>query len=142
MTFKLHECFPGSRYIATDTSAVPMAGMMGIVGSAQTQFLIEANATAPIYVFGNGIPGPAAMGFQPSIFNSKAGDVIWSPFWEHLTVVWNEGVEAVVLRSEAEVMEREAAGEITIYPGTPDTEGQSFVVNCPAPVLADNNFTG
>ena len=119
VTFKLHECFPGSRYIATDTSAVPMAGMMGIVGSAQTQLLIEANATAPIYVFGNGIPGPAAMGFQPSIFNSKAGDVIWSPFWEHFTILWNDGIEAVVLRSEAEVMEREAAGDITIYPGNP-----------------------
>jgi hypothetical protein len=79
VTFKLHQCYPGSRYIATDTSAVPMAGMMGIVGSAPTQLLIEAKATAPIYVFGNGIPGPAAMGFQPSIFNSKAGEVIYAP---------------------------------------------------------------
>ncbi|CAN5679289.1 hypothetical protein BH23CHL4_BH23CHL4_01910 [soil metagenome] len=140
VTFKLHQCYPGSRYIATDTSAVPMAGMMGVVASAPTQKLIEANATAPIYVFGNGIAGPAAMGFQPSIFNSKAGDVIWSPFWEHFTVVWNEGFEPALLTSEAEVMEREAAGEITIHPGTPDTEGQSFVVNCPAPVLAHNDF--
>ena len=140
VTFKLHQCYPGSRYIATDTSAVPMAGMMGVVGSASTQLLIDANATAPIYVFGNGIPGPAAMGFQPSIFNSKAGDVIWSPFWEHFTVVWNDGATPAVLTSETEVMEREAAGEVTIYPGTPDTDGQSFVVNCPAPILATNDF--
>lgn len=48
VTFKLHQCFPGSRYIATDTSAIPMAGMMGVVGSAPTQLLIEAKATAPI----------------------------------------------------------------------------------------------
>jgi hypothetical protein len=140
VTFKLHQCYPGSRYIATDTSAVPMAEMMGVVGSAPTQLLIEANATAPIYVFGNGIPGPAAMGFQPSIFNSKAGDVIWSPFWEHFTVVWNDGVEPALLTSEADVLEREEAGEVTIYPGTPDTDGQSFVVNCPAPILAVNDF--
>lgn len=140
VTFKLHQCYPGSRYIATDTSAVPMAGMMGIVGSAPTQLLIDVKATAPIYVFGDGIPGPAAMGFQPSIFNSKAGDVIWSPFWEHFTVVWNEGATPTVLKSEAEVREREAAGEVTIYPGTPDTDGQSFVVNCPAPILAPNDF--
>jgi hypothetical protein len=140
VTFKLHQCYPGSRYIATDTSAVPMAEMMGVVGSAPTQMLIEANATAPIYVFGNGLAGPAAMGFQPSIFNSKAGDVIWSPFWEHITVVWNEGFEPALLTSEAEVLERETAGEITLHPGTPDTGGESFVVNCPAPILAQNDF--
>ncbi len=138
--FKLHECYPGSRYIATDTSAVPMAPMMGVVASAPTQGLIEAGATAPIYVFGNGLAGPAAMGFQPSVFNSKAGDVIWSPFWEHFTVVWNDDAEPALITSEAEVLEREAAGELTIYPGTPDTEGQSFVVNCPAPILATNDF--
>jgi len=140
VTFKLHQCYPGSRYIATDTSAVPMAGMMGIVGSAPTQLLIEAKATAPIYVFGNGIPGPAAMGFQPSIFNSKAGDVIWSPFWEHFTVVWNDPEAAVLLTSEAEVKEQEAAGTVKIYAGVPETDPVSFVVNCPVPILASNNF--
>lgn len=140
VTFKLHQCYPGSRYIATDTSAVPMAGMMGVVGSAPTQKLIEAKATAPIYVFGNGIPGPAAMGFQPSIFNSKAGDVIWSPFWEHFTVVWNDPANAVVLTSESEVMERKEAGEVTVYAGVPETDPVSFVVNCPAPILATNDF--
>jgi hypothetical protein len=140
VTFKLHQCYPGSRYIATDTSAVPMAGMMGVVGSAPTQKLIEAKATAPIYVFGNGVPGPAAMGFQPSIFNSKAGDVIWSPFWEHFTVVWNDPAQAVLLTSEAEVMERKEAGDVTVYAGVPETDPVSFVVNCPAPVLAVNDF--
>ena len=104
--FKLHQCFPGSRYIATDTSAGPMAPMMGIVPSEATQALIEVNATAPIYVFGNGLAGPAAMGFQPSVFNSKAGDVIWSPFWEHMTVMWSDDATPVVLESEAEIMER------------------------------------
>ena len=133
VTFKLHQCYPGSRYIATDTSAVPMAGMMGVVGSAPTQLLIEAKATAPIYVFGNGIPGPAAMGFQPSIFNSKAGDGIWSPFWEHFTVVWNDPAAAVLLTSEAEVKEHQEAGAVTIYAGVPETDPVSFVVNCPRP---------
>ncbi|HEV2108932.1 MAG TPA: hypothetical protein VGR16_11765 [Thermomicrobiales bacterium] len=36
--------------IATDTSAGPMAPMMGIVPSEATQALIEVKATAPIYV--------------------------------------------------------------------------------------------
>jgi hypothetical protein len=140
VTFKLHQCFPGSRYIATDTSAGPMAPMMGIVPSEATQALIEVKATAPIYVFGNGLAGPAAMGFQPSIFNSKAGDPIWSPFWEHMTVMWSEEAAPIVLTSEAEVMERAEAGEVTIFKGVPESDPMSFVVNCPAPVLAPTTF--
>lgn len=140
VTFKLHQCFPGSRYIATDTSAAPMAPMMGVAASEATQALIEAKATAPIYVFMPGLPGPAAMGSQPSVFNSKAGDVIWSPFWEHMTVAWNEGATPVLLTSEAEVFEARDAGEVTIFKGVPETDPVSFVVNCPAPVLAPTDY--
>lgn len=140
VTFKLHQCYPGSRYIATDTSAAPMGPMMGIPASEATQALIEVNATAPIYVFGNGIPGPAAMGFQPSIFNSKAGETIWSPFWEHMTVVWTDGVEPALLTSEQEVLDRAESGDLTVYKGVPESDPLSFVVNCPAPVLAVNDF--
>ncbi len=140
VTFKLHECYPGSRYIATDTSAAPMAPMMGVASSEATQALIEVGATAPIYVFMPGLPGPAAMGSQPSVFNSKAGDSIWSPFWEHFTVAWNDEVDPAVLRTEAEVREREEAGDVTVFAGVPETDPMSFVVNCPAPVLADNDY--
>ncbi|CAA9560837.1 MAG: hypothetical protein AVDCRST_MAG59-2572 [uncultured Thermomicrobiales bacterium] len=140
VTFKLHQCYPGSRYIATDTSAAPMAPMMGVVGSAPTQALIEANATAPIYVFGNGLAGPGPMGFQPSIFNSKAGDVIWSPFWEHFTATWTDPAKARLLTSEAELMAAVEAGELELFNGTPDTHPDGFVVNCPAPVLAPNGY--
>jgi hypothetical protein len=140
VTFKLHACYPGSRYIATDTSAVPMAPMMGIVGSGPTQQLIAANATAPIYVFANGLAGPGPMGFQPSIFNAKAGDVIWSPFWEHFTVAWSDPDAARVLESEAEVLAAVEDGDLILYNGTPDTHPDSFVVNCPAPVLAPTDY--
>ncbi len=140
VTFKLHQCYPGSRYIATDTSAAPMAPMMGVAASEATQALIDVNATAPIYVFMPGLPGPAAMGGQPSVFNSKAGDVIWSPFWEHLTVAWNDGTEPTVLTSEADITARQEAGEVTIFKGVPETDPTSFVVNCPAPVLADTDY--
>jgi hypothetical protein len=138
--FKLHQCYPGSRYIATDTSAAPMAPMMGVSAAEATQALIETGATAPIYVFMPGLPGPAAMGGQPSVFNSSAGDDIWSPFWEHLTVAWNEGAEPAVLKSEAQIKEREASGEVRVLKGTPDTDPMSFVVNCPSPVLAPNEY--
>lgn len=140
VTFKLHQCYPGSRYIATDTSAAPMAPMMGVVGSAPTQALIDVKATAPIYVFGNGLAGPGPMGFQPSVFNASAGDVIWSPFWEHFTVVWGDPAQARVLESEAEVMAAAEAGEVEIFNGTPDTHPNGFVVNCPSPLLAPNPY--
>ena len=117
-----------------------MAPMMGVVGSAPTQALIDANGTAPIYVFGNGLPGPGSMGFQPSVFNARAGDVIWSPFWEHFVVMWKDPAAATVLKSEAEIMDAVEAGTVELFTGTPDTHPEGFVVNCPSPVLAPNPY--
>ena len=140
VTFKLHQCFPESRYILTDTSAVPMAPMMSIVGSPGTEGLIDAGATSKITVFGNGIPGPGAMGFQPAIFQAKAGDPAWSPMWDHWTAVWNDEADATLLTSQAELDAAEADGLITLHHGTPDTGGMGFVVNCPSPIVAPNDF--
>ena len=140
VTFKLHQCYPGSRYIATDTSSAPMAPMMGVAPSEPTQKLLEVGATAPIYVFGNGLQGTGAMGFQPAIFNSKAGDPIWSPFWDHKTVVWKDESAAVLLQSEAEILARAEAGDLDIFNGVPDSHPNGFVVNCPSPLLAPNTY--
>jgi hypothetical protein len=140
VTFKLHQCFPESRYIVTDTSAVPMAPMMSIQGSPGTEGLAEAGAASTITVFGNGIPGPGAMGFQPGIFREKAGEPAWSPLWDHLTAVWKDESAAVLLRTQDELDARVAAGEIELFKGTPDTGGQGFVVNCPSPIVAPNDF--
>lgn len=41
VTMKLHQCYPGSRYILTDTSSDPMAPMMNIPASVPTQQLKE-----------------------------------------------------------------------------------------------------
>lgn len=141
VTFKLHQCYPESYYIITDTSAAAMAPMMNVAAAPVADGLVQAGATERIYVFGNGIPGFAAMGFQPSVFASKAGEPAWSPMWEHVTVMWSDETAAQLLKSRAEVAEMEEAGEITLFPGTPDTNGQSFVVNCPAPILAPNTFS-
>lgn len=140
VTFKLHQCYPESYYIITDTGAVPMAGMMNVVPAPGATRLVEVAATEKIYVFGNGIPGFAAMGFQPSIFASKAGELSWSPMWEHVTVLWNEGVTPELLTDPGMVAEKEEVAQVKMFPGTPDTGGQSFVVNCPAPITAPNMF--
>lgn len=139
-TFKLHQCFPESRYIVTDTSAVPMAPMMNIAGSPATAGLIAAGATSKITVFGNGLNGPGAMGFQPAIFQAKAGEPAWSPMWDHWTALWKDPSKAVLLRTQAELDARVKAGEIELHHGTPDTKGEGFVVNCPSPIVAPNDF--
>jgi hypothetical protein len=142
VTFKLHQCFPGHWYIVTDTSAAPMAPMMRIAASPKTGLLTKAGATAKILVFGNGIKGPGPMGFQPSVFDSNPGDAIWSPFWDHFTFTWNSGAKARVLRNEREIVAEESAGRLKRWPGTPDTKGELFVVNCPAPVSAPPTWRG
>jgi len=141
VVFKLHQCFPGSRYSVTDTSAVPMAPMMGVVGSGPTQKLKDAKATAPITIFLNGLKGPGVMGFQPAIFNVKAGELAWSPFWDHFAVKWRDPTKAEVIRSQAELDAKVDAGELERFNGVPDTHPNGFVVNCPSPVLAPNTYT-
>ncbi|MGH2450409.1 MAG: DUF7482 domain-containing protein [Candidatus Limnocylindria bacterium] len=140
VVFKLHQCFPGSRYIITDTSAVPMAPMMGVVGSAPTQKLKDVGAVAPITIFLNGPEGPGVMGFQPAIFNSKAGDPAWSPFWDHFAVEWKDPAGARVVRSQQELEELVTSGELERFNGVPETHPDGFVVNCPSPVLAPNDY--
>ena len=140
VTFKLHQCYPESRYIITDTSAVPMAPMMSIPGSPATAGLAAAGAASTITVFGNGLSGPGAMGFQPGIFREKAGEPAWSPMWDHLTAVWTDPAAATLLTTQAEATELAESGALELFVGTPDTGGQGFVVNCPAPIVAPNDF--
>lgn len=140
VTFKLHECFPEARYIVTDTSMQPMAEGMNVVHSPGLAGATDAKATGRVNVFMGGVEGPGPMGGQPSVFDSEAGDPVWSPFWDHMTYAWPEGAEARLLRSEDEIHEARDAGELEEFVGTPDTDGQVFVVNCPVPVSAPNTF--
>jgi hypothetical protein len=140
--FKLHECFPGSRYIVCDTSAPPMAEGMAISGSPGLGGASSAGATGRVNVFMAGIEGSGPMGGQPSVFDSSPGEPSWSPYWDHMTYVWKEGADVRVLSNESEVLEARDAGELEEFPGTPDTGGEIFTVNCPVPVRAPNTFTG
>jgi hypothetical protein len=140
VTFKLHECFPGVRYIVADTSLEPMAEGMHIVASPALADSRPAGATGRTNVFMNGLEGPGPMGFQPSVFDSKAGEPEWSPYWDHMTYAWADGVQPRVLRTEEAVHAARDAGDLEEFPGTPDTNGEVFTVNCPVPVLAPNTF--
>jgi hypothetical protein len=138
--FKLHECFPNSRYIVVDTALEPMAEGMQVVHSPLLTGVSEADATGRTNVFMNGIDGPGPMGFQPSVFDSQAGAPEWSPYWDHWTYAWVEGAEPQVLRTENEIHETRDEGALDEFPGTPDTGGATFVVNCPVPVIAPNEL--
>ncbi len=140
VSMKLHQCFPGSRYIVTDTSMPGMAPMMSVSASAPNQKLLALGATDEIWIFVNGIEGSGVMGFQPAIFDNKAGQAAWSPFWDHRALMWSEGVTPRVLRSSTEIREALSAGELEEFMGVPDTHPNGFVVNCPAPILAPNDF--
>jgi hypothetical protein len=140
VTFKLHECFPGVRYIVVDTSLEPMAEGMHIVPSPGLTDSRPAGATGRTNVFMNGLEGPGPMGFQPSVFDSQAGDADWSPYWDHMTYAWADGAQPQVLTTEEEVHAARDAGDLEEFPGTPDTKGEVFTVNCPVPVLAPNTF--
>jgi hypothetical protein len=47
-----------------------------------------------------------------------------------------------VLTNESEVHAARDAGDLEEFPGTPDTGGEIFTVNCPVPVVAPNTFSG
>jgi hypothetical protein len=141
-TFKLHECFPGVRYVVFDTSLEPMAEGMNIAHSPGLADSPDAGATGRTNVFMNGLDGSGPMGFQPSVFDSRAGTPEWSPYWDHMTYAWKDGVEPRALGTEREVHAARDAGELDEFPGTPDTKGEIFTVNCPVPVLAPNTFEG
>jgi hypothetical protein len=140
VTLKLHQCYPGSRYILTDTSTADMAPMMHVPASPPTLAMLEAGATDEIWIFHNGIEGSGVMGFQPAIFDHKATNPAWSPFWDHRALEWNEGVEARVLTSSDEIRAAIEAGDVTEYMGVKPSHPNGFVVNCPAPILAPNTF--
>ncbi len=140
VTFKLHGCFPGTRYMVTDTSAAPMAPMMSVPASSPTQALVDLNGTDEIWVFGNGIEGSGVMGFQPGVFDNQAGEPAWSPFWNHFTLTWTDGSDVRVLHSGDEIRAAVEAGETELFNGTPDSHPNGFVVNCPVPVVAPFEF--
>ncbi|MGE3961757.1 MAG: hypothetical protein AB7F65_08770 [Dehalococcoidia bacterium] len=137
VTFKLHSCYPNSRYIVTDVTMPPMAEGMKIAPAPAAAALTEAGATAKILVFGNGVEGSGPMGFQKSVTDTAAGDPLWSPYWDHFTFTWAEGAEASVLKSEAEIVDTEEADQLQRFNGVPDSHPTGFMVNCPVPVVAD-----
>ncbi|MGH9267615.1 MAG: DUF7482 domain-containing protein [Acidimicrobiales bacterium] len=141
VTFKLSQCYPGNRYFVVDHSMAPMSEMTftGFAPALQDG-PTKAGATGRTNVFMNGVKGPGPMGFQPSVFDFAAGDAAWSPYWDHYAYKWADEATPKVITSQSELFKSRDAGDIEEFPGTPDTNGTVFTVNCPVPVLAPDTF--
>lgn len=139
--FKLHECYPEARYIVIEHSLEgPATNTNTILAPKLQEGPREAGATGRTNVFGNGLEGPGPMGFQPSVFDSKAGDPVWSPYWDHFLYLWEDDAEPRLLTSEDAIHDARDDGELEEIPGVPPTDGTIFTVNCPVPVIAPNTF--
>lgn len=142
VTFKLSECYPGNRYFVVDHSMAPMSEMTFTSFAPGLQDgPTKAGATGRTNVFMNGVEGPGPMGFQPSVFDFAAGDAAWSPYWDHYAYLWADGAAPKLITSQADLFAARDAGDLEEFPGTPDTNGTVFTVNCPVPVLAPNTFS-
>lgn len=75
---------------------------------------VPAESLAQVYVFENGLTGKGPLGFQADVFNNPPGSEGYSPLRAVILVKWADGATARELRSETEVLQAEADGEVTI----------------------------
>lgn len=141
VTFKLNQCFPGSRYIVTDHSIAPAAEMTNTIFAPNLQGVpSEAGATGRTNVFMNGVEGLGRWGFSRQRSTWMPATPRGARNWDHFTYAWKDDATPRVLTSETEIHEARDAGELDEFPGMPDTNGEIFTVNCPVPVLAPVSF--
>jgi hypothetical protein len=116
-------------YLLQEISDPGVADMMRELTGFDVQVVedladVPRSALANLYLFMNGVEGPNPFGFQMNVLDSTLGDPGYSPLWRHTFVTWNRGVEPRELTSEEEIIEAEAAGDVTL-------ERSDLVVNCP-----------
>ncbi len=85
---------------------------------------VPDSALANVYVFTNGIEGMGPLGFAPDVFDNPPGTDGYTPLRRLNLVTWTDPSAARELKSAAEVLAAEAAGEVTI-------EQPGIVINMP-----------
>src|SRR5512145_1995500 len=75
---------------------------------------VPAESLADVYVFENGVSGKGPLGFQPDVFNNPPGTPGYSPLRQIILVKWTEESKARELKSAADVLAAETAGEVTL----------------------------
>ena len=82
------------------------------------------SALADVYVFSNGFEGEGPLGFQMDVFDNPPGSQGYSPLRRLNVVTWSEPAKTRLLKSSAEVLAAQDAGEVSI-------EQPGVVVNMP-----------
>ncbi len=85
---------------------------------------VPDESLANVYAFSNGIKGSGPLGYQPDVFDNPPGTDGYSPLRRLNVVVWVDETKARELKSAAEVLDAEIAGELSI-----DQSG--IVINMP-----------
>jgi hypothetical protein len=85
---------------------------------------VPESALANVYVFENGVTGKGPLGFQPDVFNNPPGTDGYSPLRQIILTKWEDGVKAVELKSEADILQAYTDGKLT-------TAKSGVVVNMP-----------
>ncbi len=85
---------------------------------------VPDESLANVYAFTNGMQGSGPFGFQPDIFDNPPGTDGYTPLRRLNVVTWADGVPARELKSAAEVLEAQTAGDLTI-------EQPGVVINMP-----------
>jgi hypothetical protein len=116
-------------YINTDISDQKLASQFTSTTGFRVNYaslLAQApnDGVAQFYVFKNGIKGTGTLGFQPTVGNAQPGNAKYSPLWKINIVEWKNGVIPTQLRSEKEVIDAKAKGDLIITP-------TNIVANCP-----------
>ncbi len=85
---------------------------------------VPAEALANVYVFTNGVTGSGPFGFQPDVFDNPPGADGYTPLRRLNLVAWVDPAKARELKSAAEVLAVQTAGEVSL-------EQPGVVINMP-----------
>jgi len=130
-------------FIHTEVSDKNMAQMMSTMINFPTLYVsdlknIPQSKMSKVYVFTNGISGSEPYGggpfmFQIDIFDSIPGQMGYNPYRVPHLVTWNDNFIPRIMTSEAEILEAESNGELTI-------QKTDNVVNAPMIVWKSNGM--
>ncbi len=75
---------------------------------------VPVGSLAPVYVFENGLTGKGPLGFQADVFPNPPGTEGYSPLRSLNVVTWADPAKSRELKSAADVLAAQKAGEVTI----------------------------
>lgn len=106
-------------YLLTDVSTKKDAAGLSKWSGFPVKFVaslgrIPDSSLAKLYLFTNGVKGPNPFGFQANVLDSVPGDSNYSPLWRVYAVKWDASASPKLLKSEAQILQAQKAGELTI----------------------------